>query len=95
MSSEIYSASYAASARVNHPRMTTSGRRWAGLLGILIAFALPKHVECGFPDGTCGHLNEFHLRCKDYEVEPFGFFLLESAFKRDIGFAYTSGEDCH
>lgn len=80
---------------VNHPRMTTSGRRWAGLFGILIAFALPKHVDCGFPDGKCGHLSGLHLQCKEYEVEPFGFFLLESVFKRDIGFAYTTGEDCH
>jgi len=74
--------------------MTTSGRRWAGIIGILVALALPKRVECGYPDNTCARLNSLHHQCIAYEVEPFGFYLLELAFHRDIGFAYTSDEDC-
>jgi hypothetical protein len=74
--------------------MTSSGRRWAFLLGILIAFMLPKRVECGFPGGKC---QSFHGKevCTSYEIEPWGFYLLENVFGRDIGFAYSSGDDCH
>lgn len=73
--------------------MSSNGRRIAGLIGILIAFALPKRVECGYPGGTCERLVE-HRTCRWYEIEPFGFFLLENVFDRDIGFAYSSGDDC-
>lgn len=70
--------------------MTTSGMRWMFLFGFLLAFALPKHVPCGYPGGEpCQR-----AMCTPYEVEPFGFYLLERAFQRDIGFAYSSGEDC-
>ena len=79
---------------MNHPRMTTSGRRWAFLIGVLIAFAIPKRVECGFPGGTCAHAGPNHALCTDYEVEPWGFYLIENVVGRDVGFAYTSGEDC-
>jgi hypothetical protein len=76
--------------------MTSSGRRIAFVLGLAIAFALPKRVECNFPDAhACAHPG---LRprevCTDYRVEPWGFYLLESVFGRQVGFAYTSGEDC-
>jgi hypothetical protein len=75
-------------------RMTSSGRQLAFLVAVLIAFALPKRVECGFPGGACTvhHGKEV---CTSYEVEPWGFYLLENVFSRDIGFAYSSGEDCH
>lgn len=63
--------------------MTTSGRRWAFVFGILIAFALPKRVERG-------HL----AACTRYDVEPWGLYLVESALGRDFGVAYSSGEDC-
>ena len=33
--------------------MTSSGRRIAFLLGILVAFALPKRVDCGYPGNDC------------------------------------------
>lgn len=75
--------------------MTTSGRRWAALFGVLLAFALPKHVECGYAGASeCRHEGGWRMMCTSYEVEPFGFYLLELAFKRDVGFAYSSGEDC-
>jgi hypothetical protein len=73
--------------------MTSNGRRIAGLIGLLIALALPKRVECGYPAGTCERIVD-HRMCRTYEVEPFGFYLLESVFGRDIGFAYSSGDDC-
>ena len=63
--------------------MTTSGRRWAFLIGILIAFAIPKRVE-----------RAHHDRCTSYDVRPWGFYLLEAALGGKVGFAYTSGEDC-
>lgn len=75
--------------------MTYSGRRWAFVLGIVFALALPKKVDCGFPGGECEHAGTRHReRCTPYEIEPFGFYLLEAALHRDVGFAYSSGEDC-
>jgi hypothetical protein len=75
--------------------MTTSGRRWAFLIGALIAFALPKKVECGFPGGTCTHAGHRHGEvCTPYEIEPWGFYLIEHLAGRDVGFAYSSDEDC-
>jgi hypothetical protein len=75
--------------------MTFSGRRWAFLFGVLVAFALPKRVECGHPDvSSCQVAGKGRTTCTPYEVEPFGFYLLEVAFQRDVGFAYSSGEDC-
>jgi hypothetical protein len=62
--------------------MTSRGRRIAFLLGLLIAFALPKRVE------------ETRGRCVAYRVEPWGFYLLEQLFG-PFGIGYTSGEDCH
>lgn len=63
--------------------MTSDGRRWAFLIGIVIAFALPKRVE------------QLHDRCTTYRTGPFGFYLIGQAFGRDdLGFAYTTGEDC-
>jgi hypothetical protein len=80
---------------MKHPSMTSSGRRWAALFGVILAFALPKQVECGYPGAaSCQHEARWRMMCTSYEVEPFGFYLLELAFKRDIGFAYSSGEDC-
>ena len=76
--------------------MTSSGRRWALLIGILVAFALPKHVECGYPGATCAsHPGVLRtVSCTPYELEPWGFSLVEQVLGRDVGFAYTSGEDC-
>ena len=73
--------------------MTSNGRRLAGLIGLVIAFSLPKRVDCGYPAGTCDRIVD-HRMCHSYEIEPFGFYLLESVFRRDIGFAYSSGDDC-
>jgi hypothetical protein len=75
--------------------MTSRGRRIAGVIAILAVLFLPKHVECGFPDATCRHPGPLHTVCTDYEVEPLGFYALEMVFGRDIGFAYSSGLDCH
>lgn len=75
--------------------MSTSAMRWTFLFGILLALALPKNVPCGYPAaGNCQRQGKWRAMCTAYEVEPFGFYLLELAFKRDIGFAYSSGEDC-
>lgn len=82
---------------MNHPRMTTRGRAIAGVLGALIALSLPKKVECGYPrdEGEkCGHLNVLHHWCTPYEVEPLGFYMLEHLFHRNIGFAYSSDDEC-
>jgi hypothetical protein len=73
--------------------MTSSGRRIAFLIGLLVAIALPKKIECGYPGGTCQRIVD-RRACQWYEVEPFGFYLLESVFGRDIGFAYSTGDDC-
>ena len=65
------------------------------MFGLAIVFALPKRVECGYPGATCTRITgPRHERCTSYEVEPFGFYLIESVVGRDVGFAYTSGEEC-
>jgi hypothetical protein len=71
--------------------MTSSGRRIAFFIAVLIAFMLPKRVDCGYPAAIC---RETGARCTPYEIEPWGFYLLELVTKRDIGFAYTSDIDC-
>jgi len=73
--------------------MTSNGRRIAGLIGLVVAFALPKRVECGYPGGTCERIVD-HRACRSYEVEPFGFYLLENVFSRNVGFAYSTEDDC-
>jgi hypothetical protein len=74
--------------------MTASGKRLAALIGVVIAFGLPKHVECGYPGGSCARLGSFHRWCRTYELEPLGFWVIELIAKQDVGFAYASGEDC-
>ena len=75
--------------------MTSSGRQWALVFGLVIAFALPKKVECGYPGGHCQHTGRQRREvCTSYEVEPWGFYLLEHVFDRNVGFAYSSEDDC-
>jgi hypothetical protein len=78
--------------------MTSSGRRWAFLIGVVIAFMLPKRVECGYPGGLCeraiGSTAGGAGKGCYYEVEPLGFYAIEYLAGRDIGFAYSSGDDC-
>lgn len=74
--------------------MTSSGRRLAFFIGVAIAFALPKRVECSYPGATtCGRLVGRQW-CTPYELEPFGFYLIEHLAGRNIGFAYTRGDGC-
>jgi len=74
--------------------MTSRGKQLAFLFGVLIAFFLPKQVECGYPGAKCARPASFHRTCTAYEMEPFGFYLIERLVDDDVGFAYTSGEDC-
>ena len=83
---------------MNHPRMTFRGRRWAAAVGLLVALALPKRVECAYPGAdpkTCGHHNALGRWCTTVEVEPLGFYLLEHLLGRNVGFAYATEDDCH
>jgi hypothetical protein len=74
--------------------MSTRGTRIAFAFAIIIALALPKRVDCGFPGATCGHAGRWRTTCTDYEIEPLGFYVVELVVKRDVGFAYSVGEDC-
>ena len=77
------------------PGMTSRAKQITGLIAIVIAMALPIHVECGFPGAKCpSHDGVFREVCKDYELEPLGFYLLELVATRNVGFAYSRGEDC-
>ncbi len=80
--------------RVNHPRMTSSGRVKALIIGVLIAFALPKRVECKFPGNDCTRYVGKHTmhRLRDRAAGCSSW--LEHLFKRNIGFAYKSAQDC-
>jgi hypothetical protein len=82
---------------MNHPKMTTRGRTIAGLIAVVIALALPKRIDCDHPGADtrdCGHLNVLHHWCTSYEVEPLGFYMIEHVVHRDVGFAYSAGEEC-
>ncbi|CAN5434586.1 hypothetical protein BH11MYX1_BH11MYX1_20710 [soil metagenome] len=74
--------------------MSSSGRRWAFLIGVIVAFAIPKRVACGYPGAACTRY-ETGRTCGSWELEPWGFYLVEYVVGRDVGFAYTSGDDCH
>jgi len=74
--------------------MSSRGKRLGILFGFLIVLAIPKHVECGYPDGKCAHKGSFNRTCTSWELEPLGFFLLEKLAKADVGFTYSSGEAC-
>jgi hypothetical protein len=74
--------------------MTSRGKQLTALIAILIAGLLPKHVECGFPGGSCTRYEADRQVCRDYEVEPIAFYLLERLLDRDVGFAYSTGETC-
>ena len=75
--------------------MTSRGRLIAFLIGVAAALALPKHVDCGVPGGSCQHAGTHRGEvCTPYEVEPWGVYLIEVVAGRDLGIAYTSGEDC-
>jgi hypothetical protein len=73
--------------------MTSGGRRVAFLIGVIIAFMLPKRVDCGFPAGTCTRFVG-RSQCTPYEVEPWGFYLIEKLARRDVGFAYSHDDGC-
>jgi hypothetical protein len=73
--------------------MTSRGKQVAALIALLLAGLLPRHVECGFPGATCTRY-EARGACRDYEVEPIAFYLLERLLERDVGFAYSTGETC-
>jgi hypothetical protein len=74
--------------------MTLRGRQMAFAFAVLIAFALPRRVDCGYPGATCGHAGKWRTICTSYEVEPLGFYVIELAVQRNVGFAYTTGDDC-
>ncbi|HEY0989974.1 MAG TPA: hypothetical protein VGD80_23050 [Kofleriaceae bacterium] len=79
---------------MRHPSMSTRGTRVAFAFAIVVAFLLPKRVECGYPGATCGHAGRWRMTCTDFEIEPLGFYVIELVVHRDVGFAYTTGEDC-
>jgi hypothetical protein len=75
------------------PGMSSNARRWALVIGALIAFALPKQVECGYPGARCAKAVGKEV-CTRSELEPWGFYLIESVVGRDVGFAYSTTDDC-
>jgi hypothetical protein len=79
---------------MRHPSMTTRGTRLAFAIAAVIALALPKRVACTYPGAVCGHAGRRGMPCTTYQVEPLGFYLIELAVHRDVGFAYETGEDC-
>ena len=79
---------------MRHPSMTTRGTRISFAFAVLIVFFLPKRVECGYPGVTRGHAGKWRTTCTDFEIEPLAFYMIEVIAGRDIGFAYSAGEDC-
>lgn len=74
--------------------MTSRGKQIAALIGMSLMLFLPKNVECGYPGGQCTRDGPLRMVCRSWELEPLGFYLIELIAERDIGFAYSSGEDC-
>ena len=79
---------------MRHPSMTTRGTQVAALIGILVVLLLPKRVDCGYPGATCSHPGRWRTICTSYEIEPMAFYWIELYAHRNIGFAYTTGDDC-
>ena len=79
---------------MRHPSMTTRGTRISLVFAALVVFFLPKRVECGYPGASCGHAGKWRTICTSFEIEPLGFYALELVAGRDVGFAYSSEEDC-
>lgn len=77
----------------NHPSMTSRGRHIAAIVAILIVLFLPKRVECTHGE-KCFRRIPGNQTCGGYEIEPMMFYVLERVLDRDVGFAYSSGEDC-
>lgn len=77
-----------------HPGMTSRGKRIAAFLAIAAVLLMPKRSECHFPGQTCGHAGRWRMTCTDYEIEPFSVYLLETVLERDVGLAYSRGEEC-
>jgi hypothetical protein len=73
--------------------MTSRGKLIAFLIGVTIAFMLPKRITCGLGSNGCKHILN-RGDCEAYEVEPFGFYLLEQVVRTDLGFAYETGDTC-
>ena len=74
--------------------MTSRGKQVTALIALALMLFLPKHVECGYPGGACAKTGPFRMVCRPWEVEPLGFYLIELIAERDVGFAYSTGEDC-
>jgi len=82
---------------MRHPSMSTRGTHLALAIAVVIALLLPKRVECGFPGAVgaaCRHAGRGQMICTDFEVEPLGLYVIELAVHRNVGFAYSSGNDC-
>lgn len=79
---------------MRHPSMSTRGTRLAFVFAVVIAGLLPKHVDCGYPGATCGHAGRWRTTCTGFEIEPLGFYVIELIARRDVGFAYSAGDDC-
>jgi hypothetical protein len=76
------------------PGMTSRAKQVVALIAVLLALLLPKQVECGFPGGECARAGPARRLCRDHEVEPIVFYLVEWVVGRDVGFAYSTGETC-
>jgi len=74
--------------------MTARAKQITALIAICLAGLLPKQVECGFPGGECTRAGSHHRLCRDYEVEPIAFYLVEWVVGRNVGFAYSRGDTC-
>ena len=74
--------------------MSTRGTHLTFAFAVVIALLLPKHVECGYPGASCNRAGKWRTICSDFEMEPLGIYLVELALRRDVGFAYSTGEDC-
>jgi hypothetical protein len=80
---------------VNHPGMTSRGRRIAFVLGVVGALSLPKQVPCEVPGRACRDVRDDIGRlCTPTDLEPFGVYLIELVSHRDVRIAYRSGLEC-
>lgn len=74
--------------------MTNRARRWAFIVGVTGALALPKKTPCLAPGIQCDAITRDGETCTPTDLEPLGVYALEWLTGGDVGLRYKRWLDC-